>query len=106
MAEFWEQDQVAPPAAPPQGGGENFWANDAVVQGGRQPLDPVPPSDAFAARVAHGVVLSKAFAEEAAKPYSQRLKEWTANELKEGNYGRVALGTLATTIAEIPEAAA
>lgn len=33
------------------------------------------------------------------KPYSQRLAEWTADQLKQGNYSSVALGTLSTVVA-------
>jgi hypothetical protein len=102
MADFWEQDAVAP-TNPPAGG--DFWANDPVASAGGAPA-PVPPSDAFAARVAQGSVMGQAFEEMAAKPYSQRIKEWSAGALKEGGvagYGEAALGTLAATVASIPE---
>lgn len=71
------------------------------------PLDPVPQSPAFAARVVSGVSMGKALEEmTAVKPYSQRLKEDAAAYIKQGGitgYGGAALDTIAATIAGIPE---
>lgn len=128
MAGPWEQfggAQSAPPAAGPkttaegypyydqgggsaeQPGGEGPWSAFKPTGAPSTPAAEAPPPEPlpqpFIDRMAQGEALKQSFDEMAAKPYSQRLKEWTASEMKAGNYPGVALGTASAFVAGIPE---
>jgi hypothetical protein len=78
-------------APPPASAGPNDFAPIETAQ-----VPAIPP--AFIDRVAHGEAAKQSFEEQQAKPVSQRLGEWTEQQINEGNYGRAGVG-IASTVA-------
>lgn len=67
--------------------------------------EPVHPSPApFQERIEQGDKAAKAFEEMLKKPYSERVKEWSAEQLKQGEYRAALGGTLAASVAGVGEA--
>lgn len=67
------------------------------------PQEPEAPPAAFLDRLANGEKVKEAFDKETAKSYSQRIKEWGAQELKAGDYLGAGVATIGATLMGIPE---